>query len=64
YGLDPLLSTYYNITCGNGVLLPDIIGVSAPYVTLSIVLGACIWLFNIRKKKKVIVNHKMTDTSH
>lgn len=49
-GLNPLLESYYNVACGTGSLLPDIIGVSAPYITLALVIGAIIWLFSIRKK--------------
>jgi len=51
YGLDPLLTSYYNIACGKGALLPDVIGVSAPFITLALVIGAIIWFFSIRKKK-------------
>lgn len=51
YGLNPLLETYYNVSCGTGSLIPDIVGISAPYITLALVIGAVLWLILIRKKK-------------
>ena len=49
FGINPLLDTYYNLACGTGSLLPDIVGISAPYVTLALVIGAIIWLVSIKK---------------
>lgn len=50
FGLNPILDTYYNTACGTGSLLPDIVGIAAPYVTLAMVIGAIIWFISIRKK--------------
>lgn len=51
FGLNPLLESYYMVSCGTGSLLPDILGISAPYVTLALVIGAIIWLVSIRRRK-------------
>jgi hypothetical protein len=48
--LNPLLESYYNTACGAGSLLPEIIGVSAPYITTALVIGALIWITLIYKK--------------
>ena len=50
--INPVLESYYNTACGTGSLLPDILGISAPYVTLALVLGAGIWLLLTLKKGK------------
>jgi uncharacterized protein len=49
FGLNPLLNTYYNTT--TGILLPDIIGLAAPYVTSIIVIGSIFWLIAILWKR-------------
>lgn len=54
FGINPLLDSYYNTACGTGSLLPDIVGVGAPYVTLTLVIGAIIWLLTTWKKGKVV----------
>ena len=48
-GVNPLLTNYYNTT--TGVLLPDIIGLAAPYVTAMLVIGSLIWLLLLIKKR-------------
>jgi len=48
YVLDPLLKKGYNI---NNILLDKIFVLPAPYITLTLVIGAIIWLFSIKRKK-------------
>ncbi len=50
--VNPLLDMYYNVACGTGSLLPDVVGVGAPFVILALVIGAVLWLFSMRKRKK------------
>jgi Na+/serine symporter len=51
FAINPVLDTYYNTACGTGALLPDILGISAPYIVLALVIGSCIWLLSIRNKR-------------
>ena len=45
--INPALEAYYSTTTP---ILPDIMGLSAPYITGALVLGSIIWLFAIRAK--------------
>ena len=49
YGLNPLLEHGYNV---QKTLLPDLFGVAAPYVTVTLVTGAVIWFMAIRNRSK------------
>jgi len=49
FGVNPLLDNYYNTT--TGILLPDIIGLAAPYITAMLVIGSLLWLLLIIKKR-------------
>jgi uncharacterized membrane protein YedE/YeeE len=51
FGINPVLDTYYNTACGTGELLPDIVGIASPYLTVILVIGAIIWLLSSYKRK-------------
>ena len=51
FGLNPLIDTYYNTACGTGALLPEIVGIVSPYLTILLVIGAIIWLILSYKMK-------------
>jgi len=51
FGINKLLDSYYNTACGTGVLLPEIVGIGLPYLTLILVIGAIIWLVVSYKTK-------------
>ncbi len=48
YILNPVLEHSYDV---EKLLLPQMFGVSAPYITAALALGAIIWLSAIRRKK-------------
>jgi hypothetical protein len=57
FGINPLLDSYYNTASGTGSLLPDIIGISAPYIILGMIIGSILWILLIFQKKKTIKNN-------
>lgn len=48
YGLNPLIESGYDV---KKVLLPELLGVSAPYVCAVLIAGALVWLWTIRRRK-------------
>ena len=48
YVLNPLLQHGYNI---NNILLPNLIGIPAYYLTFALAIGAIVWFFTIKHKK-------------
>ena len=49
YGIDPLLRDGYHV---QRILLPELMGVPAPYVMGALVLGSAVWLRTIRRPGK------------
>ncbi len=48
YGLDPLLRANYNV---QQILLPELLGVGAPFVTGVLIVGAAIWFRALRRRR-------------
>jgi len=48
YGITPFLHDHYHIQT---LLLPDVLGISAPWITGGLVLGAIVWFYRLRSKK-------------
>jgi uncharacterized membrane protein YedE/YeeE len=48
YGLDPLLKRGYQV---QGLLLPELLGVAAPWVTVTLATAAVIWILRIRPRR-------------
>lgn len=48
YGLNPLLEKNYDI---HNVLLPNLLGVAAPFVTGTLIMGVLIWLLVLMRRK-------------
>lgn len=48
YGLNPLLESGYNV---QKVLLSEMLGIPAPYITGAMIIGAIVWFLAIRRRK-------------
>jgi uncharacterized membrane protein YedE/YeeE len=48
YGLNPLLERAYD---AQQILVPELLGIPAPYVTVALVAGAVVWFLALRSRK-------------
>jgi uncharacterized membrane protein YedE/YeeE len=53
YGLDPLLEANYRV---ESILLTDLLGIAAPWVTGVLILGALLWLRALRRRRAGITS--------